>query len=105
MAAERPSGTLAEWRAMLQEMAAALSASTKAGVTLEIDVTNERRWHKVPCPWSCPCTAGWWCTGSWWRAPPCSAATQTGTVLGSPGLPQGTRGIKSWAGANSCSIG
>ena len=40
MAAERPSGTLAEWRVMLQEMAAALSASTKAGVTLEIDVTH-----------------------------------------------------------------
>ena len=40
MAAERCGGSLAEWRAMLQEMAAALAASTQAGVTLEIDVTN-----------------------------------------------------------------
>ena len=105
MAAERPSGTLAEWRVMLQEMAAALSASTKAGVTLEIDVTHADGTRFRARGAVCPCTAGWLCTGSWWRAPPCSAATQTGTVLSSPGLPQGTRGIESWAGAKSCSIG
>ena len=40
MAADRDASCLAEWRQMLGELAAAVAASGKAHVTLEIDVTK-----------------------------------------------------------------
>ena len=49
MAAQRECGALAEWRAMLTDLAAAVAASGKSRVVLEVDVTMSDGTNKVAC--------------------------------------------------------